>query len=60
VADEVTRAQLLQAKADIQRQIETLQAPSRSYNQVLNADMIARLRGALAEINTLLAESPHA
>jgi len=52
--NEVTLDQLKRARADIRRQIETLQTPSRSYDQILNADMIARLRAMLTEIDEQL------
>jgi len=54
--NEVTLDQLKRARADIRRQIETLQTPSRSYDQILNADMIARLRAMLTEIDEQLAQ----
>ena len=53
--DEVTEDQLKRARADIQRQIETLQAPSRSIDRILNEGMIAQLRAMLTEIDEQLA-----
>lgn len=53
--DDVTQDQLRRARADIQRQIEVLQTPSRSIDRVLNEGMIARLRAMLTEIDEQLA-----